>query len=947
MAEEIKWIIKDQEGRLTGPYSTSQVLKAISGGKLTGEEAVARYPGGDWIHIGQDPLFYDSLLEVLEEGILPRAEKEEEKEEDKEEEENRGVSIKVEEAAPEEAVEVTVIEEKTVIESILEKKQKQEPKEDVVIELQNLGHLEKQLKKNRLRWPFFFLVGTIVVAVGVFFSEQDLKETKIHLIKPSKAGRQLSQKEILKKKRIGLLVFFKGNFINLSKAQNFFVEAVEADLKKTFLRSLLCLSYRELWPYAYQDSQDREALVHMTRSTKSLDPAGLDGIQCSLTQMISSGRYKEAKGVVEEALLLVDQYRQELKSKEKSFELDIHSVFLYQLKGEILLGEKSYDTAISYFEKVHQLLPRWVKPYITEAKAKVGKRNYVEAASLYRKALKLNKNYAEAKIRLGLLEYKKFKHPKKGLQLIKAGLNSKQRILNLLEAQGYLGLAEIYQTQKDRTKALSYAKKCYALNSSNSVCRKLIVSLGGVENLRKTELEESELVFLGDQYAREGDCFAAQAEYKTAFESDPKNGVAALKAAQCLWKLNQSAEAITWLKKAIKADRRLLRAYVVLADYYSQGYRFLEAARILANARRIDRKNHEIYKGYALLELRKNNGVGAETYAYKAIKYYDTDAEVYIILARALLWGNKKKEAFRYAVRATELDSTNFKAQIVYADVLTELQGVASGFYYLQELIKKYPYVIEYRMALGKAYQKDERFVQAESIFEQVVSIQKNNKKGLIELGKVYQAQGKFRKALLVFLEAATKDPSDAEALFYAGLLYLDINKPREAIKQLERVVRINKRYPRAHYFIGRAALQSVPHDPERAVSEAIKERKTNPGLADSYLLAAEAYALLRQYSACSAEYQKAIKIRSQEAEIYVRVGRCYRKAGNLDIAQTMLNLAQKKESGLPTIYKEQGALLELLGNKEEALVAYEKYLALSPNARDRQSILDKIHELQ
>ena len=44
-------------------------------------------------------------------------------------------------------------------------------------------------------------------------------------------------------------------------------------------------------------------------------------------------------------------------------------------------------------------------------------------------------------------------------------------------------------------------------------------------------------------------------------------------------------------------------------------------------------------------------------------------------------------------------------------------------------------------------------------------------------------------------------------------------------------------------------------------------------------------------------------------------------------------------ESGLPDIYKEQGAIYEVRGDTRAAVQAYNKYLALSPNAPDRKQI--------
>ena len=110
--------------------------------------------------------------------------------------------------------------------------------------------------------------------------------------------------------------------------------------------------------------------------------------------------------------------------------------------------------------------------------------------------------------------------------------------------------------------------------------------------------------------------------------------------------------------------------------------------------------------------------------------------------------------------------------------------------------------------------------------------------------------------------------------------------------------------------------------------------------------MAAEIYSSLRDYQKCAAEYQLALKLRSQGADIYVRIAKCYRLSGNLDVAENMLNIAAGQESGYADIYKEQGAVYEQKGDKRAAAQAYTKYITLSPNAPDRREIESRISVL-
>jgi len=135
--------------------------------------------------------------------------------------------------------------------------------------------------------------------------------------------------------------------------------------------------------------------------------------------------------------------------------------------------------------------------------------------------------------------------------------------------------------------------------------------------------------------------------------------------------------------------------------------------------------------------------------------------------------------------------------------------------------------------------------------------------------------------------------------------------------------------------------------DLNQVLQETRLEKANNPNLADAYLLAAEAYMGLKQYNLCASEYQQAIKLRPQSATIYVKMAKCYRRAGSLDAAMAMLTKAASEESGLADIYKEQGAIYETKGEVDLAIESYNQYFVLDPNAPDRAQIEQRIMSLQ
>ncbi|MCB0384633.1 MAG: tetratricopeptide repeat protein, partial [Bdellovibrionales bacterium] len=921
MAKQRKrWIIKDSEGRISGPFPTEKVLYKIGRGEIGGEESIAVYPGGDWFPISQEPQFYDRLIEVLagsgegdsstfdeytpvseqqpkskaktvvfgtEDGLTPTGDLPPGGESPK-----RGKVRR--EKAEDDPIQKN---KKPADEQKKDRRNKARSGPDSVIELMDMGHLIKKERVKRLKLPIFIAV--IVVVVGIM-SQMGKKQggDRIHLTAIQAAATPLTREQLIDRMRRAQQAYTEGTFSSLLKAQNNLLQVVEGDTKNAGMLALLCLTYYELWPYTYQDSKDLKAVSIANQRVSGLDPAGQNSATCRVVDLLVRGRYSEAKSMTE---TILDTYSATANPP----------IPFYFFKAVLLSGENELQTAINYLNSAQQLSPRWLTAFMLEADLQSRIGNRVQAAKIYRYVLQVNPQHKIAKLELGLIEFKHFNHLDKGLALLQEALSSSEKVPGPVLSRAYFGMAEISLMRKDNSQALKYAQDSYSQDSTNMEAKNLIVALGGKEKLAKTEVKSQQLVYEGDQYVREGDCNSAQAHYKSAWEMDKQNAMAAMKAARCLWDLSFSREAIEWLNKAIKSDPKLIDAYVTLADYYTQRYDFLAAARILAQAHRVAPKSYEVYRGYALVELRRGNAKAAIGYGQKALGLYETDVETHILLAKAnlLLKGDSQagQQAYRHAAKAVEIDINSRQGQVVYAQALAATKGVELGIDYLLRLVGTYPLVVEYRIALGEMYISDERFPLAIQVFQQVIEIEDKPKKAWFLLGKAQRLLGESQAALESLLKAAILDPADTEPLFEAGLLYLEIKQPVQARTQFQRVLRINNRHPLVHYYMGRAAL--LMNDPKEALDHAEAERKINPNLADAYLLAAEAYYKMNQHSLCAREYTQAIKLRPQGADTYVSLARCFRLMGNYDMGEKMLDQASKFDSGMPDIYREKGEI--------------------------------------
>lgn len=947
-----KWIVKDGEGKIFGPFNTEQVLQQIDRGYFVGGEQVAPYPGGRWTAISKAPEFYDRLLDVLAAegkrmetttGIDPEATQKVDRDvtEDLEEEITDPLTQAV---APRRngTVGQTNFPQRTGL--------SQPPTgtflpQGPAIELTDLKQIEKnEGSGSRSKLPLILIgVAAVLIIAALIIPESGPKTegTRIHLLLPRKGQPAIDLPTAKEKFTRAITSFARDTFGGYQRAQDELVQIVESTPQRTELLqaraewlSALCLTYRELWPYAYQDSTDLKAVTWVMQEAKRADPGGRYGSTCEIVQLLLNGRTLDAQGLTES--LLVE---------------DGQSPPLFEIRGDIYASLGDNEKAATYFSQARALWGAWQKSAVQEGRAKKKTHNYPAAVQLFRGVLKTVPEHPVAAIELGLIEGLEFNHFDDGINLLKPALEGGERVPSQLQSAGFFGMAQIYEKKSQPKKALEYAKKAFAASSTNQDAKAMVVRLGG--KIDDSRVDGSERSYAGDQLMRAGDFFAAQAEFKAAFDANPKDGIAAMKAGKCLWELNQTTDAIEWMRKAVAADPNLVGAYVLLADYYAQRYDYLSAMQVLQKVQRLQPQSYEVYRGYAAVSLRRKDYKSAITFGQRALKIYDTDHETILIMAKAHLGLREFQEALRYASRATELDYSSVEAQSVYAKAEAGVRGVDSGALYVQSLINRYVVTknqqipqaaIDLRVTLGEIYMQDERYKQAEEAFRQAISLDPNNKPALLGLAGALQAQNFNPQALETFLKAAVLDPSDADPIYRSGQLYLDVGKLGEAIRQFERVLKINSRYPLGHVALGRVYLQQG--DSKRALEEAAKEKENNPDLGEAYLLAAESYYAQKQYSNCATEYQKASQ-RIQTANVMVRMARCYRLSGSVDAAQSMLRRAQSIESGNPDLYKEQGAIFHMKGMADEAIAAYDTYLKLVPAAADRAEIEARMRRVQ
>lgn len=945
MDDIVQWLIRNKRGEIEGPLTTVEVVRRIRSGVYYGEEFVSRYPEGRWNPISYDENFFNILLEALEQELFEKPETADQQRDEvtqriqtikrefeqgqeikQEQKENKAENKPVGQAVFEDIDAKTPViiemekEPAKVGRAVIDEKAAPQP----TIKVKRTREPSHSRRKQRTRFQLVVLGGVVLLVAMTYLYLQPSSSgaKKVHLLRPQfQDNAKISKKSFQQDMARAIEAFRKDNFKNYLVAEGALVGLVQKSRSPEAF-GFLCMTYRELWPFSYQDAEDYKTLQMVLRRAQKINPKSASANICLVVSHWVKGEYDDALRIMDSQLALSPGL-----------------IFFNHMTGDIYAARRDYRSASYYFSKVRELWtppPVWSKSILQEARMYRKRGVHSTAVKLYRRLLSTNPQHAVAKIELGILEFDPYQNIAKAKDYINSGLSSQQYIPKMIESEAYLTLAKIGILQGNNQQALKQAQKAFSIDSSNEEARNLIVSMGGIKALNSIAIDNVNMVYLGEQYMKMGNYTAAQAEFRAAFEANPENAFAALRAGEALWALGQSNDAIVWVKRSIEADPNFVRSYLILSDFQSERFDYINAIETLKGALRISRKHHGVFRGFALIELRRRNYAGAIRYAKKALELYDTDIPSLIILAKALNAQGDPEEGFKYLQRALELDNSNEEVQITFANILAALQGTDAGINHLDSLISKYGKVI-YMRAIGELLAKEERNEEAIQYYYDALEKNPKDKKILMDLAKIYQRQKKYDEARDLFLDAAVLDPTDAEPLFLIGQLYLDSGRYQLALEQFQKVIAVNPNYPFAHYYAGQTYLKLKEYDEALEMSK--QERLMNPDIPEPYMLAGEAFFYKKQYPLCTEQYQKVLTKGLTIADTYIKLARCYRLSGNYESAMTMLTEAQKKESGNPDVYKELGALYHEKGSFIKAIEGYRRYLQLRPNAEDKKRV--------
>jgi len=365
----------------------------------------------------------------------------------------------------------------------------------------------------------------------------------------------------------------------------------------------------------------------------------------------------------------------------------------------------------------------------------------------------------------------------------------------------------------------------------------------------------------------------------------------------------------------------------------------------------IDPKRVDSYVSLERLYMTRDKAVEAEAAIKRAIQADPSAIDAYTEYGRFLMYAGRDIEAEAQFQKAVSLDGNNIDAREALAEfymTTRQMQKAEQAYIQLVQIQENSP---ESRLELASFYEKATRKDEAIGTLEQILRDTPSYVLARYKLAEIYldhRQSGKVAEQLDALLKI---NDDDTTALMLRGRLNLQENKPEDAVKDVEEVL---KKYPsdRDGLFVmaqARLAMGQIDHanafiadldryHPEYLKTGLLKVQAAFSGgdLQSALRLSNELFN--RANSAQPGADQDAEALQEVRIRAVTSRGLAYLEMGNLAAAKTDLENVTRSSPGSSAAMVNLARVLVAEKNNAGALDLYEKALAVDNQSFDAMS---------
>ncbi|MCA9669971.1 MAG: tetratricopeptide repeat protein [Myxococcales bacterium] len=319
------------------------------------------------------------------------------------------------------------------------------------------------------------------------------------------------------------------------------------------------------------------------------------------------------------------------------------------------------------------------------------------------------------------------------------------------------------------------------LRSSIPLALAVTLTAGASSALAAPRLSAKEALKRGDALVLVGSYERAVKAYRQSLTMEPKNDIARVRLAHCLWRLGKSGEAVKLLAEVMKSPSPAIEALRVLSDIYLERKDYLNAAAVLEKL--AARRSYDLELKLQLADAyRKMADLGNPEPRARALKLYDE------VLASA------RDEKLKLRAREAGLTMRYGEAgkQVLAAKALIADGKSVRALKLLTAIARKNDKIGYLHYLRGMAYltpSVDDR-KKAQAAFKRALPLPD----AALQLGVIYYQNGDLTKAQKQLEAAAKANPRSQRAFYHLGLIHREEGRDNEAKKAWMQAIRIDSK---------------------------------------------------------------------------------------------------------------------------------------------------------
>lgn len=323
-----------------------------------------------------------------------------------------------------------------------------------------------------------------------------------------------------------------------------------------------------------------------------------------------------------------------------------------------------------------------------------------------------------------------------------------------------------------------------------------------------------------------------------------------------------------------------------------------------------------------------------------------------LALARMQLENGETKDALSLLERSRKEGVTDIRLSAYLADAYRQSKMYDRAVDEINRVIEKFPKNPEYIFIRGRIYFDRGNYETALEDFNKAYELDTRFHEAYFFVGRTAFAQGDKNTALKIFRHVLDYQPNDGEFRFYMGQALESESRLSQALEEYRKATEVDPGYGIRNpmIYIARGRVLAKLGDGREAKKDIARALEIAPEMTEALIAMGEADYRDQSYDAAIKNFTRALDREPKHPDAQHKLGMSYIYTKRNKEGAKHLQLALGYGASDPEIYRTLGFLYKEMGQRKEALEAFQAYwnktLDKKIPAGTKREILNQIKEL-